>query len=303
MSSQNKYQSLDLAKFIAASIIVLIHLNDFRGLPHLVFIDFIGRLAVPFFLITSSFLFYKFKGDDNLCNFVKRLSILYFAWFAINLPFTIQDLEAQTSLEWGERIAHYSLGFFLGSTYSGSWFISSLIQGVLIITILGRYFRERILWILASLCFIYVVTTNFYFQLLPTNIQDLVATYNKFTGYETVYTFLVTLIYVVIGRHFAHNEEKFLSIKRPKLIIGLGITCALAFVEAAAVKYLRLWENPDAYFMLVPASIAIFTFVLQSKPTWTINYVFLRKASTIIFFAHFLFRRFLYDNENIYITS
>ena len=53
--NRRSYASLDIAKFIAAILVILLHLAPGLGL----FNTFISRLAVPFFLVTAGYFLFR----------------------------------------------------------------------------------------------------------------------------------------------------------------------------------------------------------------------------------------------------
>lgn len=69
------YNSLDVGKFCAALMVVAIHAHPYDKIEcGDVILDVFLRLAVPFFFITSSFLFFKKEPHINhLLHYVKRI--------------------------------------------------------------------------------------------------------------------------------------------------------------------------------------------------------------------------------------
>lgn len=95
------YTGVDWFKLFAAFLVVAVHSN-------LLFFKTIGRLAVPFFVIISSFFFFKkylYLEDgakkERLWNFEKRIFLLLFWWDILYLPLALNNLRYQISQEGG----------------------------------------------------------------------------------------------------------------------------------------------------------------------------------------------------------
>lgn len=157
MVNIKNYNSLDLGKFIAALFVVAIHAHPFSGLVETIMIYGFARLAVPFFFIVSSFLFFRRNpvGKD-LLHFLKRLLLLYFLWaiFAIPLFYIYHTPPYGSPISIGQLV----YGFFSGSTYPGSWFLMALMQCVLIIWLLSLRLDDVVLLIISVVCFAFAIT-------------------------------------------------------------------------------------------------------------------------------------------------
>ena len=77
--------SVDIFKFIAAVMVVTIHTHPFICCEEYDYwVTAACRIAVPFFFIIGSFLF--FKSNKPIGTYIKRLLALYLVWFVIELP-------------------------------------------------------------------------------------------------------------------------------------------------------------------------------------------------------------------------
>lgn len=96
---KSSYNSIDVFKFLAAIMVVAIHTNPFFDYPVFNFIiTSLCRIAVPFFFVFSSFIFFKTKNEKgkNIIDFLKRIVILYCFWFVVELPIIIDRFFIQS---------------------------------------------------------------------------------------------------------------------------------------------------------------------------------------------------------------
>ena len=102
---EQKYNSIDLFRFICAIFVVMIHVNPFGNANRNIifkYLDFgitqyLSRLAVPFFFITSGFFLYRKTvyssfSFNNSKKYIRRILKLYILWSIIYLPLTIYDI-------------------------------------------------------------------------------------------------------------------------------------------------------------------------------------------------------------------
>lgn len=102
MSERKEYGALDLAKFIAAILIIVLHTHPFSSYSSVLDFGFrsvITVIAVPFFFITSGFLFcsklnaLNEEKSNYFKRYIKRLGIVYLLWSAIYFIFVVTDLD------------------------------------------------------------------------------------------------------------------------------------------------------------------------------------------------------------------
>lgn len=78
---KKEYKAIDLFKFVASILVVTLHTKPFAWFADVdYYFTCFGRIAVPFFFITTSFFFFN-KEKPDIKRYTKRLSILYLLWF------------------------------------------------------------------------------------------------------------------------------------------------------------------------------------------------------------------------------
>lgn len=132
--------SLDLAKFIASIFVVAIHANPFRGTFNTIVIEGYARFAVPFFFITSAYLFFRRSPQKaDLRHFAWRICLLYGFWFVFNLPHYCY-------YRMPNNLATFLHNLFLGSTFGASWFLMALLEATVLVWLLSRKMNNWLLF-------------------------------------------------------------------------------------------------------------------------------------------------------------
>lgn len=121
MTPKKQYAQLDLFKFLFSIVIVSIHTRLFRDVSETFnwyYLNVFCNLAVPFFFITSGYLFFgKLKELDNkeqkhrIAKYTGHLLRMYLVWCAIWLPWKILNFY---------NLGHFSLqelGVLTGSHF------------------------------------------------------------------------------------------------------------------------------------------------------------------------------------------
>lgn len=293
-----KYNSIDVLKFVASFFVLIIHVslfNDVNPYLNLFIAHGISRLAVPIYFLASAFFFYKksinLSADEQknvVIKYTKRMAILYVCWFLIFLPKTIFERFIANETSFILDIAIFVKNFFLTSTFSGSWFLVSCIFCVWLL-----YFgcncenqkKEKILLIISIICYFICVISSSY-----GNIFEMfgIGDYYEFVLYYVAkpYTsILVGVPYFVLGRTFAKKD---IQLTPAMKAIGI-LSLVLLFVEIFVTYKLNLQQTTDCFLMLLPCSCFLFMLIKNVNIELNFNPVYLRNASTIIFFSHFLF--------------
>lgn len=292
---KNKVNSVfDVLKIILALMVVFLHgkvlLNEIY--PWV-------RIAVPlFFIMSSYFLFSKLNKEKDTINkkeiiktFIKRNLKLYLIWFIILLPVTLANRKYFINFSVPHGLLHMLKDFLISSTFASSWYIMSLVEGVILVYFGSKKFNNKLLLIISFLSFAFITIISTYSFIVP-DIK-LIKLF-KYFAIKPTNTFLVGLLWVVIGKIFADNKDKMKNYNK-KINIILIISGILLFLEWYFIKIKLNDTWKDCYFMLIPFTISIFYIVLHIKPFYFKESLLLRKMSTVIYVSHKSFM-FIYQN-------
>lgn len=301
LAKLKQYPAIDIAKYVAAMLVVAIHtfpFVDFSPAFNLFFISTIGRLAVPFFFVCSSFFLFRkvnqvhlrsIQAKEIVKKWFVRIGVLYLIWTVIYLPYTI----------WNYAQAGFSLSgllgwirdFFLNGSYYHLWFLPALMLGMAIVWWL--YTKKGVIFTLE-------VSLILYFIGYLINIFGPI--WESLPYISIVYGFFVKMI--VTARDGFFFAPLFIGIglmcsqmRRPTLkacSIGFAASFIGLILEVCAYSALGVLNDQSSMFlMLIPALYFFMNMMLQIKIPKKAVYVKMRQESTLIYVSHILFARLL----------
>ena len=156
---KEEYVLIDILKFIFAIMIVGIHtqtMNDSNSNVQWYILHIIYRAAVPFFFLSSGFLFGKkyLKNKENLklntTRQIKRLLIPFLFWMLVSLPYIIITTTGQNVIVIMLKILRKAIFYPWGAL----WFILALILAIAIEYFFLKKKKLRIALIISSYLYI-----------------------------------------------------------------------------------------------------------------------------------------------------
>jgi len=289
-NSYKEIDSIDLLKIIACIFILLIHADAFADISPLfnrLFVEGLGRLAVPlFFLITSFFFFRGNCCKESVTKYLKRIGRLYLCWFILAFPITIFNHFFVNENPFLLNLFLLVKSFFFTSTFTGSWFLTSCAFCVVLFYCLGKLgpYEKITTLFLAVLAYLICVCTSAYGKIM--DILGLRDVYNSIVFFfaKPYLSIIVGIPYFALGKFISKNES---VIKKPNPIIFLSLLCLL-FIEVYCTYTLSLANYTDCYLFLLPVAYCIFLYFLKWNISINYAYIF-RKSSIIIFLSHSIF--------------
>ena len=291
IDSDRKFGMVDICKFIMAFVVIAIHTNPVVNCSNPIVIQgviIIEDWAVPFFFIaTGFFLFYNMERPysshmQRIDKYLGRIVTLYCVWTFLSLPLT-----GYGYLQSGNSIIMCILSYikyflFVGKLYNSYhlWYLLAMIFAIIIIRImLKRNLKVR---------YIVIVAVSFYslheFMLYMTeHMQDSTGILYRFVYlYEYVFNkggIFTGMIYIVAGMIIAQSR-KYLN----RWLAILGIVC---------INFLKLYFNGaiEDYLKIVEA-VLLFMVMISIEICDRPIYIYLRKASTIIYLSHLILYSF-----------
>ena len=254
----------DLTKLILVLMVIAIHSNF---LPLLLYPWL--RLAVPMFFVISSFLFFSknknlsdLEKKKHLKHYVIRLLKLYIFWFIVLLPVTIYLRRGWFNNGIYLGILKIITNLFLGSTFIASWYIAAIIIGMLFINYFSDKLNDKMLLIIVILLYMVCCLSSSYSFIFKSLVLK-----NDF--YEIHYTFVVSLIYIYLGKLFSENK---IQIDKKSNILLLVISCILLYTECFIVCWFTGNFNNDCYLFLPVTVLLIFNLIrnIDIKVKWNI---------------------------------
>ena len=289
----NYYTSIDLFKYISSTLIVFLHVHtlEYYGAELNYYTsEVFCRLAVPFFFLTSGFLFYNGNHQMNF-NYTRRYCIrllkLYIIWVSLYAPVIILiNIERNTD---PIQLLQY---FLFSGAQTHLWYLTALVFAILLLFFLQKkYSLNKILTISM---FLYIIGAIF---VTYTEVID------KIPFIESIYSIYISifvqfrnglffLCFVVIGAKI--STVNFQQHSKITLLCAVIITYFLYNMEALFTYNIECSSEYDMRILLLPVSVMIFLLILNiSINIGMESGIILRNISTLTFLSHRIFQLLL----------
>lgn len=267
-----KYNGIDLMKFLCAIMVYTVHFPPFQGEVTGIYqyINFglrqyICRLAVPFYFISSGFFLFKkmplYQPDKNMIKtYCFKLLRLFGTW---------------------------SLLLVLGGK-EHLWYLGATVIAVILLSLL-LHLHIKLKYLYAIGLAFYAVGLlgdSYYGMIAP--LKDIAFFAFLFKGYAFFFSttrngVFMGFIYVLMGATFANYHFK---IKPGAAFVGLTVSMLFLFAEVFLLKYNNIPSGYNMYVFLLPATFFLFQFAysldLKNHPV----YRHLRNIGIFVYFSH-----------------
>ena len=190
MKTDSHIYSIDSLRFVAVFGVICLHFHPFETIsyPISVLIEQLMYFAIPFFFITSGYLFRKKIVDEGKISgryskFIKRLAIVFFAWSFIYLfvpetPLILTQAKSQ-GLIGGlhmvfdinlDKIAAEPLYLFMAGTSAHLWYLFALAMTISLLFLFIKLGIEDMFLFIAIPMYIFRVLVGPY-SVTPLGIQ------------------------------------------------------------------------------------------------------------------------------------
>ncbi len=300
MNSTYQYPRLNLMKFIGAFLVIAIHTHPFFnlswGLDFFV-VNIVGRVAVPFYLITSGFFFYpKVANGMNktkIRDYVLKLIQLYVVWSLIYLMINFSTYFVGKSPV--IALVHVVRNFLFTAIDVHLWYLSAVAFGIIVIVVILRMFDWRVLIGVNVGCILLLLLTQTYAGLIQgTVIASVLALYERLFG-GLANSFIMAIPFLTIGMLI----RKYELLKKDTPVGGW---CLVAFIllviEQLGVRVLGLATDYTVSLSLLLFSTLFFIEVgrwdkRKPSPLLMKYDAIFRESSLWIYLIHVAFLRLL----------
>lgn len=156
---------IDYMKFIAAFLVVAIHVSPLSGINEtgdFILTRIIARIAVPFFFMVSGYFVLSGSRRHNkkALKFLKKTCLLYLAAMVLYLPVNVytgyfKELKAGTVLK----------DIFLDGTFYHLWYLPAVMLGILICLFLIRIMQEKAAFVITVILYLAGLLGDSYYGL------------------------------------------------------------------------------------------------------------------------------------------
>ena len=295
--NETNYNFIDLIKFILSILVVAIHVHPFGDNSTMSGYNFwitdcLGRIAVPFYFVCSSYFVFKKidvkEFDKNIpMKAAWRFFRLYILWTIIYIPWIVVSM-----LEYYNSVAHGLIGavrnFLIVGSYGQLWYLNALAIAILLVTFfLLKKISVRKTIICATIIYLVGLLGNSYMGLLK-----------PLSSYEVIWNSLRVIkkviwttrnglffgfLFVAMGLWFA-NTKWLLKVKYS--FVGFVISLTGLFYEVCYVTMQNWRIDDDMYISLIPVTFFLFNIALQVELKNHKRWKWLRLISSLIFYTH-----------------
>lgn len=283
------YPYLDIVKLIMSFMVVGIHVGKVKQYIYPDLLEFLTRIAVPFFFTASGFFLHKYFVSRQFGKPIKKYIQLYITWVLVYSPFAVlfYKVNDYTLLD---AFSQWLEGFVITGEPPVAWhlwYVHSLIISVLIIALFIYIDKASVRKVIVSIWAL---------SLILLSVRIIVG----LAGQENKINFLAVLA--------MENYQNALFWGLPLILTGTIIAEYRLFEKSLHwLLYIILILVGFVLFLLniqffgIVTSIAIVTFCLSSKHQLKIDTIIIRDLSKYVFFIHLIFVFLLRDRiENIW---
>lgn len=262
----NSYFLVDILKLFFAICVVGIHTNLFNDINsnlHYYTLNFLFRLAVPFFFFTSGFFFCKkihicerSEVKQSYKKTLKRLSILLIFWLFISLPITVYNSYITTHSYLDTLLDIIKHFFFY--PWGGLWYILALIVGYIIMYPFFMKNKYKLPLIIGVILYMFAAICNtYYFVIQNTPLQTLVDAYIRifFSARNGVF---VGFFYIAFSNYI---QEK--PLKKPLLVLIFGLLALT--IEVIITKDRPCMDDHSIYISTLLIIPSLFQLAIHSN--------------------------------------
>lgn len=277
------FNGIDIIKFICSYLVCAVHIKPISGVDwqyakyfNFVIQNIIGRVAVPFFLVSAGFLLFRKidcqKIDKNrIKNYGIKLLLLLSIWYIL---------------------------LFLGDTRH-LWYLGGTVIALVMITfLLHRNISFAKIGLVTLLLYFFGLLCDSYFGVVSgiferTGLSFLDRSISFF--YDNVSITLrlglfLTPVFFFMGIVFAWKP---IRVRKWIAVLGLLSSSVALFAEACVLKAFSKPLDYNMYASLIPLLFFLFYFVANLKIQNRIIFKKLRTIGVLVFFSHLFFKELL----------
>ena len=268
-----QYKSIDLAKFICAILIIILHTAPFADYSRVLTVGFrniVTVIAVPFFFCASGFLAFTkadaLQGNEKktyIKRYLKRLIVMYLIWSAVYFVFVVVKWTRAEFTIW--TVLEYVKDFFFEGSYSTIWYLPALFMATLLVYLLHKKLSYKTIFFIACAVYLFTLGGSSYYG-LATKVGFIKQIYDVYYSFfDTIKNGVCFgMIYVCLGAMASEREDKLIQKSWKKSILPV-LAFGLAFAAEELLIGILNWNlrGVDTTAFLVPLTWVLFVFVLR----------------------------------------
>ena len=281
------YAMLSLFQYLASILVILVHCQRIfeNEVLHFTQKSMFGRMAVPFFLISSAFMLKSsLAKKQEMKLYIKRVLKQYLLWSGIYVPYALAYF-------WTLPLPkHYApLALLAGLLYIGLcyqlWYIPAFLLGLLLVHFLYRKLDPKKTFALLLILYALGAIETYHAYLAPSLLTDWYDAYAKlfFTSRNGLF---YTPIFIYLGYFLGDYGQIALFQKKRWLSLLLA---SLFLLGEGVLVYIRQGLDKNFFFALIPFTLFLFNWLLKAEWKREKNWRHLKDLSILYFFLHPIF--------------
>lgn len=257
------YPYIDMMRIFAAIFVVAIHIAPFAQINptlDIVVTRIIGRLAVPFFFITTSFFLFQdgYPSVQRIQKTFKQLLQWYLIASIIYIPLMFyNDYFHQDYL-----FIELMKDIFIDGMFYHLWYFPAVMIGLIIVLIIEKYCPKYSLLVVIFLYAIGLCGDSYYYFITQVSFFKSLYTFLfQFMDY-TRNGFFFAPLFVMIGVIFSKQKRHF---KRFISFLLFLLSLILMTIEASFVHSLSLFKHDSMYLLLSVVSYFLFAVLISYR--------------------------------------
>lgn len=293
------YNSVDIAKFICAILVVMVHVAPFEVSNNSTLFSNINyilqngvcRVAVPLFFVFSGYFLYRKTTPDSFSivptkKYLKRILEIYVIWSIIYCPLSFLGI-----IKHSEGMIYgtfdYLRDMFLVSSYNHLWYLPALIFAVGLTSLLYKKLSPRCIFSIAFVCYIIGLLGDGYKQVVePLSGVPIIGTI--ILWYARIFTttrngLFFGFVFVAMGMLLANSQKR---LSTDKSLIMFLLSMILMCLESIVIRHYFNLEEVDMLLFALPSALFGFLFVISIDLNDSAVYKTLRNLSSLIYYGH-----------------
>ncbi len=282
MFKNKNYTGIDVFRFIAAILIIMIHTSPLLSVSEtwdFVLTRIVARIAVPFFFMTSGFFLISgySRNKEKLWSFLKKTAFIYGITICVYVPLNVYS----GYFEMEYLLPNIIKDILFDGTIYHLWYLPASMIGAVIAWFLVKKWRFQKALVITFVLYIIGMFGDSYYGIAEKSsfLNCVYGMIFQVSDYTRNGIFFAPVFFVLGG--MAADRTQMISFK--KGICGCGFSFVLLVAEALALRYLGLQRHDSMYLFLLPCVYFFFRLLVHFKGK---RMAVLRNASLIIYIIH-----------------
>lgn len=274
------YPLIDIFRIISAVLVVSIHtfpLKDIAPVFDFYLVKGLGRIAVPFFFMTTAYFYFLKPSKERLVKILKQYLVIYIIAIIIYFPINLYNLcYLQDNLLFNAIKA-----ITFDGTFYHLWYLPATVIGLIIVSMLHKYVSLKKGLVIVSVLYLIGLGGDSYYGLVNNvpvikNFYDIIFGFCEYTRNGL----FMAPLFLWLGKWLVSYQDSFKTID---LAAGLFVSMGLMLIEVRVLRDLG-FPRHDAMNLMLPI-VMIFLYLSLFKYTGK-RLTLCKSLSLLIYILH-----------------